>query len=297
MIRLFDLHCDTLLKLYYKNESFKENSLHISLNKSKAFSPYIQCMAIWSDSSLSDEEAFLNYKRVLSYAKQQEISFLKYDIFKKSAFLLAVEDARILCNDLSRLDRLYQDGVRLLTLNWQGKSIIGGAWDTNFGLSDFGKATLFRSFELGIIPDISHSSLEGSYDALCIANELKKPIIASHSNSFEICNHKRNLTNETFLEIVKLGGLVGISLASEHISKEKATINEIIKHIYHYLSLGGEDAISLGCDFDGVSSLPTGINDIRDLEKLFLALKRELGTRIANKIFFDNAYNFFNVNL
>ena len=38
-------------------------------------------------------------------------------------------------------------------------------------------------------------------------------------------------------------------------------------------------------------------SDISDLEKLFLALKRELGARIANKIFFDNAYNFFNVNL
>ena len=145
MIRLFDLHCDTLLKLYYKNESFKENSLHISLNKSKGFSPYIQCMAIWSDSSLSDEEAFLNYKRVLSYAKQQEISFLKNDIFKKSAFLLAVEDARILCNDLSRLDRLYQDGVRLLTLNCQGKRLI-------LVLATLGKLPSFAHLSLVLFP-------------------------------------------------------------------------------------------------------------------------------------------------
>lgn len=299
MIPLFDLHCDTLLELYKNNEDIRENNLHISLNKAKKFSPYIQVCAIWSDASLSNDEAFKNYINVRSYALNTGISFTTgASKLKQNAFILSVEDARLLNGDISRISSLYNDGVRLLTLNWQGTSIIGGAWDTSEGLTAFGKDVVKSCLELGIITDISHSSIKSSEEIYEICFSYNKPLIASHSNSFSICNHKRNLSDELFKKILLSKGLVGISLAKEHISyKNIVSSDDILEHIYHYLSLGGENVIALGCDFDGVSSLPCDINSINELDALYSKIVNAFGENIAKKIFFYNSYSFMLKNL
>lgn len=299
MIPLFDLHCDTLLELYKNNEDIRENNLHISLNKAKKFSPYIQVCAIWSDASLSNDEAFKNYINVRSYALNTGISFTTgASKLKQNAFILSVEDARLLNGDISRVSSLYNDGVRLLTLNWQGTSIIGGAWDTSEGLTAFGKDVVKSCLELGIITDISHSSIKSSEEIYEICFSYNKPLIASHSNSFSICNHKRNLSDELFKKILLSKGLVGISLAKEHISyKNIVSSDDILEHIYHYLSLGGENVIALGCDFDGVSSLPCDINSINELDALYSKIVNAFGENISKKIFFYNSYSFMLKNL
>ncbi len=298
MIPLFDLHSDTLLELYRKNEDILENSLHISLNKARKFSPYIQVLAIWSDSNLTNEDAYQNYINVRNYARGQNIYFAnKATDFRQNTFILAVEDARILNGDLSRIYKLYGDGVRLLTLNWQGNTVIGGGWDTSEGLTSFGKDVVKECLQIGIIPDISHSSEKASYEALSICSEYNKPLIASHSNSFSVCKHKRNLSDDLFKIIANTKGLVGISLASEHISKDAPTLKDVLEHIYHYLSLGGENTIALGCDFDGVTSLPLGISSISDLNNLYYKIEDNFGTSVAKKIFFENAYKFMCKNL
>ncbi len=294
MIPLFDLHCDTLSELYNNSADFKNNNLHISKNKVKAFSPYIQVFAIWSASSLSNEEAYLNFSKVYSYANIQNIYFVKdYSKLRQNSNILAVEDARLLNGDIQRLDKLYALGVRILTLCWKDFSIIGGAWNTEKGLTSFGFEVINRCFKLGVIPDISHASIKSSEQAIEIAFCYNKPLIASHSNSYSICPHKRNLTDDLFLKVLKTNGLVGISLASEHISVNSPTIKNILNHIYHFLSLGGENSICLGCDFDGVSSLPCEISSISDLNKLFFAVEKAFGYDFALKLFFENAFRFF----
>lgn len=293
MIPLFDLHADTLGEMYRKKELLSKNSLHISYDKAKIYSPYLQVMAIWSDFRLTDEEAYKSFFKIYDYALKNGCKFAKSkDELKNGALILAVEDARLLSGDIERLNILHQNGVRVFTLNWKGESIIGGAWDTEIGLTSFGKSVLERSFSLGIIPDISHSSVNSAYDAIEISNAHNKPIIASHSNSFTVFNHKRNLTDALFLEIINLGGVVGISLAPEHLA-ENACVNSVLAHIYHYLELGGENTVCLGCDLDGVSSLPYGISSISDLTLLYFELTRSFGQKIADKIFYYNAFDFF----
>ncbi len=294
MIPLFDLHCDTLSQLYKTKQDVKDARLNISLDKVANFSPYIQIMAIWSDSSLSDENAYLEYLEVLRYARKQNIFFAKNaSLLRQRSFFLAVEDARILSGDISRLDKLYSDGVRVLTLNWKGESIIGGGWDTDLPLTPFGKLVVSKASSLGIITDISHSCERSSYEAIDICLNHNKIPIASHSNSYSICSHKRNLSDELFSVLCKNGSIVGISLAPEHLEIEKkATIHSILNHIYHYLSLGGENTICLGCDLDGVSSLPLGIKSVSDLKLLYNEIYDNFGRDISMKIFFQNAFNF-----
>lgn len=300
MIPLFDLHCDTFLEIYKNKYRINDSPTHVSLEKTKEFSPYVQVGAIWSDFRFSDEECFVQYTRVIDYLKTQNIHLcVNSSLFRPVSFVLAVEDARLLNGDLSRLDILHSDGVRFLTLNWKGDSIIGGGWDTDNPLTVFGKNVVTRCAELGIIIDISHSSQNVQNEVIKMGRKLNFSPIASHSCSFYVNPHKRNLTDNIFYDLMELGGLVGISLVPEHLSQshDYCDLYKIIKHIDHFLEVGGENNVSLGCDLDGVESLPHGISSIADLSKLHKLVCLEFGEKICNKLFFYNAYNFATKNL
>ena len=298
MIPLFDLHCDTLGEMYNGNCSLDSSPLHISLDKCADYLPYFQVMAIWSDFRLTPKEAYKRYNEALTYAENQGISFIKdFKSITDRGFILAIEDAKIIEGDLERLVKFKNDGVKIITLFWKDTNLLGGAWNTDIPLSDFGIEFTKKCFELSIIPDISHASIKSTRDIIRIAKESGKTIIASHSNSYTVCNHKRNLTDHDFLEIKNLKGLVGISLACQHLGNDdQAHISDILKHIYHYLSLGGTDTVCLGCDFDGVSTLPHGIRNISDLKELYFEMQYNFGSDITEKIFYKNAFDFFKRN-
>ncbi len=297
MISLFDLHCDTFLELYNTNQSILNSSLHISLRKTKHFKPYIQIASIWSDYKLSDDEAYKKCLDVIDYISAQNLSIVTApSLLNNPSFILGIEDARLLNGNIKRLDTLYSKGVRVLTLNWKGISCIGGSWDTNCSLTNFGKIVVERCKELGIIIDLSHSSEETFSEVIKLSQALDFIPIASHSNSFSVCDHKRNLSDTQFLELCRLGSLAGISLASEHLGNN-AGISHISRHIEHYLNLNGESNVCLGCDFDGIASLPSGIKSIEDLYELYYIFVKNFGKEITEKIFFKNAFSFFSKQL
>ena len=94
-----------------------------------------------------------------------------------------------------------------------------------------------------------------------------------------------------FCAIKEVQGVVGISLEPTHTSAGEPTVRDICKHILHYISLGGEDSVCLGCDLDGVTRNIKEIPDISHLPKLYEALTAE-GVD-AHKIFYNNANNFY----
>lgn len=301
-MKLFDLHCDTPLKMYKLKESIRDNSLHVSLKKAGEFKKYIQCAAVWSEEELSDEDCFERFFKVCDCFEKEAGSFIKTraDLInsKKHGFILTVEDGRLLCSDKERLSLLYDRGVRVLTLLWSGASIMGSAWNEDSGaLTDFGKKVLEKCFEVGIIPDLSHANDKVVSYALDVSKDTKKPVIATHSNSRQVCSHKRNLSDTHAKMIAESGGIIGISLYPPHLWGEKADISHIIKHIEHYISLFGRNAVCLGCDFDGIGTTPKGIENVGDLSLLYFALSKKMGNIVADNVFFNNAYNFFINNL
>lgn len=294
MIPLFDLHCDTLLELYKSNTSIDSNNLHISLEKTRCFSPYVQIGAIWSEKTLDDRSAYCQYLKVIDYiSNHNDIIFAtKASLLRERSFILAIEDARILCNNISILDDFYSDGVRVLGLNWSGVNSLGGAWDTTTPLSDFGKEVVQRCCELGIIVDISHSNEETSKEVIEICEAHGGYVFASHSNAFGAYPHYRNLSNKLFTKLKNINSVVGISLSSIHLSDSVAYISDVLRHIEHFLKLGGENNICLGCDFDGVDTLPVGIDSIADLTSLYKEVSASFGEFFSKKLFFKNAYSF-----
>ena len=294
MIPLFDLHCDTLTKLY--SHSLKSNAqLHISFKDVHQFSPYIQVCAIWSNCIHADKEAYSYYRSVVDFSKNNEFVF-STDLkdTKYPAYILAIEDARLLDNSIDLLENIYCDGVRALTLMWKGESCIGGGWDTTLPLTAFGRLVVEKCAKLGIAVDLSHSSYETQNEVLRLANTLSFSPIYSHSNSYTICQHRRNVSDAFAKEIAALNGLIGISLCTSHLSSKKfPNIDTIITHIDYFLKIGCENVLSLGCDFDGIDLLPMGFDGISSLEYLFYIIKNKFGPIIAEKIFYYNAFNYF----
>ena len=287
-MRIFDMHADTPYKMLLKNVGFSDESLHISNEKTKAFSSYKQVFAFWCDNEKDDSTVYSDFFRMREH-------FLKSikECANDIEYYFSIEDARLLEGEIGRLSLLYSLGVRIITLVWRGHSIIGGAYDTEEGLTEFGKKALDTMLNIGIVPDVSHASRKIISEVHEASAEKKVPFIATHSNSYTVHNHRRNLFDEDFLKIKGSSGIVGISLAPEHLCEGEAHICDVIKHIEHYLSLGGEDTVCLGCDFDGIDSTP---KELCDISKIYL-LKNELlrlgySEELTDKIFYKNANNF-----
>ena len=299
-MKLFDLHCDTPYRLFKDKKHLKNNDLHISLEKAKIFESYIQCAAVWSDSDLGNSDCLDFFYKASSNFEREAGGFIKTRTELENAkqgFILTVEDSRLLCGDINNLYSLYRRGVRVLTLLWGGKSIIGSSWNEQGPLSDFGKEVLEECFNIGIIPDISHANDEAISYVLDRARKRQKPVIATHSNSRSVHCHMRNLTDENAKRIAECGGIIGVSLFPPHLRGERAEISDIIGHIDHYLNILGTDSLCLGCDLDGITTTPEGISHIGDLARLWDALSKKHGTNISESVFYNNAYNFFINNL
>ena len=95
-----------------------------------------------------------------------------------------------------------------------------------------------------------------------------------------------------------MGGLVGISLCRSHLANSDIVgIDAVMKHIDHYLSLGGESVLSLGCDLDG-TDLPDGFYDIRDVMKIADCMaQNNYSDELINKVFWKNAKTFIENNI
>ena len=287
-MKLFDLHCDTLSEIYCAGESLDDNSLHISKKKAQQYEKYAQLFAIWSRHDLEPDENFAFFKQILKYSKKyldSTDSFTPY---------LAVEGGALLNGDISRLDYLHSVGVRFLTLVWGGSCCIGGAHDTDEGLTHFGRDVVERCLEIGIVPDLSHASDKVFYEAYSIALEHKGALICTHSNSRSVCDHRRNLTDEMFGMIRDIGGIVGISLCRPHLCESgECKIDDVVRHIEKYLSLGGEKTVCLGCDLDGIGRLPDGMENVSDLYKIADAMSaKNYSDSLIEDIFYYNAFRF-----
>lgn len=295
-MRLFDLHCDTPYRIYNEKLAFDDPALQVSAKRLFAFDEARQVCAVWTDKDLDDKTA---YERFWQIRRAFMEALEESHVPENFSYILAVEDARLLCGDIERLDLLYGAGIRFLTLMWHGSSAIGGACDTDEPLMPFGHQVVRRCFELGVVPDVSHASRRVIEEVAEHAAAAGKPFVATHSNSYTVTQHRRNLTDWHFNLIKNSGGIVGISMAPRHLSKDgHCGIGDVIAHIEHFYSIGGEDCVCLGCDFDGIDAAPAGLEAMDSLPRLATELAR-LGYSDAqiDKLFYANAKRFVDENI
>lgn len=167
------------------------------------------------------------------------------------------EDLGVIGKDIRKLDLVFRRGVRIATLTWNHENALGFPNSAKpqvmqRGLKPFGIEVVQRMNELGMMIDVSHLSDGGFWD---VARISKKPFIATHSNSREITNHPRNLTDAMIRAIAESGGVIGLNFAPHFLSErgdDTSCIRDMLRHIRHIRSVGGSDVLAIGTDFDGI---------------------------------------------
>ena len=275
----FDLHCDTPFKCYKENLSFKDPSLAVSESKGKFFDKWYQTFAIWINEN--EEKPYELYINALADFKEK----LK-DAPSNLTPIFSVEGGALIENDIERLFRLKSDGIRFLTLTWNGENTIAGGQKTEKGLTDFGKEVIKEMNTLKIGCDLSHINEKSFYSAIEIADFP----LATHSNCRTLLDHPRNLTDEQIKLIAEKGGIIGLCYYPAFLGGKP--FDALYKNICHLLDMGLENNIALGSDFDGAVMDET-LSSLLDIPVFYNFLsKKGLKDKLLDKIFFQNANNY-----
>jgi len=149
--------------------------------------------------------------------------------------------------------------------------------------------------EQGILVDVSHLNDTGFRDVLNLA---KKPFVASHSNARAVCSHRRNLTDDQIREMVERRCLIGLNYYDRFLRDGgNASFQDLLRHTEHFLTLGAEDCLALGSDFDG-ATLPPWLDSPRKAAELYARfLAQGFSPNLCDKLFFKNALAFFRANM
>lgn len=279
-MRFFDLHSDTLTKAFDTNQSLLKNKLAVDFAKGSLFENLTQCFAIWIDDLNNNPYGY--YGNVL----------LKYNEYRNKSpknltTILTVENGSLLENEITRVEALKNDGVKALTLTWNGENCIASGVKASGGLKPFGYDVISKMNQFKIACDLSHINQEGFFEAVKIA---EYPFV-SHSCCMAVNSHLRNLTNKQIFKILEKDGIIGICLYPAFCGKD--IFEGVYKNIIHLINLGAEKNIAIGTDFDGCD-MPNELSDITKIVNLYKFLqKKNIAERTLEKIFYENANNFF----
>lgn len=280
-MKFFDLHCDTAYKCYRDNLHFNDISLAVTPQKADCFEKWHQCFAIFINDGIKNP--FEYYKNALEN--------FKHELKNKPDNLtpiFTVEGGLLIEDQLSRVECMHKDGIRALTLTWNGENQIAGGADTDLGLKEFGKQVIAELNRFDIAVDLSHLNKKSFYDAIELSD---RPII-THSCLEDVNKHRRNIDNNQLKLLVQKGGIFGLCFYPVFLG-DGDIFGQIYKNIFNFLDMGFEDSLSLGSDFDG-ADMCKKLYDISAVPTLYnYLISKKFDEKILNKIFFENAYNFF----
>ncbi len=309
---IIDSHCDTALKLL-KGSNINNKDNQFTLDNALTYYKYIQFFAMYIEPNyvINGEynlcldlinsvknETQKNSNKMKIITNKYELN--KYINCKNKALgiILSVEDGICLEGNINNLQKLYDNGIRVIGLTWNGKNQIAsgtGCLDNeDTGLTEFGKEVVRKMNNMNIIIDVSHLSEKSFYGVMKITT---KPVIASHSCSKAICNHKRNLSDKQIKLIADRKGMIGVNFYKDFLDNyiNKSDIKCLVKHIRHICDIGGKDCVGLGSDYDGMKKdkVVTGLEDNSKLQNLYNYFKKENFTdEDIDKIMWKNHLEF-----
>ena len=281
----FDFHADTPLVLSSDNGALSAVDL---INP--PFERYIQTFALFFRDG--DKNTFETYKIRLNAVKQfcgkNNIPILTKIGSVKKGVILSVENGSFFAENPDFLNTIYNDGVRILSLSWNGKNNLASGADFNGGLTKKGKELIGKMNALNMAVDISHLSKKSSFEAL----DISKTVIATHSCCEKIFKHKRNLSDEELKKIKQKNGLIGLCFYPEFLGSDNVA-DRLIANVYHLLELGMENNIAFGSDFDGAKMAPELAKTAHIPWLYNQFLKAGLKKSLVEAIFYKNALAFF----
>jgi membrane dipeptidase len=231
----------------------------------------------------------------------------------KVASLLGMEGGHAIENSLGALRSYYDLGARYMTLthnvtlDWADAALDSVRHN---GLTEFGREVVREMNRLGMLVDLSHVSPGTMSDVLDVA---ESPVIFSHSSAKALTDHPRNVPDSILQRLPKNGGVVMVTFVPAFVSPEvaaweaqakeqttaikeavtdsveqkrrfdewkgthprpTATLKQVADHIEHVRQVAGIDHVGIGSDFDGIDTVPEGLEDVSKFPSLFAELIR-----------------------
>lgn len=263
--RWIDAHCDLLSAMMLKPTvefAAEDGQADVSYSRLREGGVGLQCFAVY----LPEQQGQASFGQIL---RQIDLFYLRIashpgtkcvrsvedldEVTRGDALgvMLTLEGADGLEGDWVYLRTIYRLGVRMLGLTWNHANWAadGVMEPRGGGLTTKGKQLVMECNRLGIILDVSHLSERGFWE---LAELSQRPWVATHSNARRLCPHPRNLTDEQILATIRAGGMIGVTFVPWFLQDGEASVTDILRHIDHICSLGGEKAIGFGSDFDGI---------------------------------------------
>ena len=229
------------------------------------------------------------------------------------ASMLGVEGGHAIGNSLGTLRILASFGAGYLTLthnddtDW-ADSATGER--THGGLTRFGEEVVRELNRCGMLVDLSHTSEETMRAAIAVS---EAPVLFSHSNARSLCDVPRNVPDDVLELAGRSGAVIQATFVPWFLTREGAVANaagweelrrlrqefpddreavgkamdawfashpappsslaDVADHIDHIRDVAGIEATGVGSDFDGVESVPDGLEDVSRYPALFEELR------------------------
>jgi len=220
----------------------------------------------------------------------------------KIASLIGMEGGHSIDNSLANLRMFYRLGARYMTITHaKNIPWADSATDTPVlnGLSPFGEQVIREMNWLGMLVDLSHVSPDTMSDAIAVS---AAPVIFSHSSARALNDVPRNVPDNVLQMLPKNGGVVMVTFVPGFLSPKvtawnklqtdetsrllqqfpsdeaarksgletwtkanpapRATVADAADHIDHIRKVAGIDHIGIGGDFDGITQVPQGLEDV-----------------------------------
>jgi membrane dipeptidase len=230
MTRIFDSHCDTVIKVVEEGIDLTSASAttHITIPKLKENGVKLQVFACFAAEmeygSETPRRSRTLINRVLQLAelpslyRPRTVAELHDCLDGEDVGILpAIEGGEALGGDPARVREMKQHGVVYITLAWSDNDLTGSSFGENRGLSTLGKEVVSEMLEHNILVDVSHMS-DAAFEDLVM--HTSRPFIASHSNCRSVCKAMRNQTDEQIREIGRRGGVIGINFVGAFLSDD-----------------------------------------------------------------------------
>jgi membrane dipeptidase len=230
------------------------------------------------------------------------------------ASLAGMEGGQSIGSSLGALRMMYALGARYMTLThndtnaWADSATDEPRHD---GLSAFGEEVVREMNRLGMLVDLSHVAPTTMHDALRVT---EAPVIFSHSSARALCDTPRNVPDAVLSSLAGNGGVCMVTFVPGFVSpvvadvwrEERrlrlgwaaelpddpaevaarvaawraehpappATVAEVADHVEHVRKVAGVDHVGIGGDYDGVATMPEGLDDVSTYPALFAELRR-----------------------
>jgi membrane dipeptidase len=230
------------------------------------------------------------------------------------ASMLGMEGGHVLNNSLANLRMFHRLGALYLTLTHvQSHDWADAATDAprHGGLSKFGREVVREMNRLGMIIDLSHVSPATMHDAIDVT---EAPVIFSHSSAKGMTPHARNVPDDVLDRLPDNGGIVMVTFVPIFINQQLpkwdavraaerarlhslhpgdpnavgvgmhawleanpqpfATLADVANHIDYIRDRIGTAYIGIGADYDGITTVPVGLEDVSTYPALIAELIR-----------------------